>query len=328
MPRPQRIQFGDAFYHVINRGKARSTIFHDERYYQAFLKTLEESYSRFDAVFHAYCLMGNHYHLLIETPRANLSRIMRHINGVYTQRYNRLRKTDGPLFRGRYKAILVDKDEYLLQLSRYIHRNPVETKKAMVSKLEDYPWSSYPIYINQQKSHDWLRRDDIYAMLGMRNKYAGYKSYVEAGNKEDISQFYSRGNTVSVIGSQSFRKNIAENKEELKINNELSRILNERPTANDIVKAVSKVTGVSEDELTRKTRVRRNRNDARKLAIYLSQQVGDLSLKEISQAFDLSEAGVSYVVAAMKTLFKQDRKWESLSEQALRVLNYIQLNCP
>ena len=108
----------DAFYHVMNRGRARQTIFHDEDDYQAFLKTLEESYERFDAVIHAYCLMNNHYHLLIETPRANLDRIMRHINGVYTQRYNRLKRVDGPLFRGRYKAILVDKDEYLLQLSR------------------------------------------------------------------------------------------------------------------------------------------------------------------------------------------------------------------
>ena len=144
MPRPIRIEYENAFYHVMNRGRGWQVIFTDERYYQAFLKTLEESHHRFDAVFHAYCLMGNHYHLLVETPRANLGRIMRHINGVYTQRYNQLKHTDGPLFRGRYKAILVDKDAYLLQLSRYIHRNPVETKKPMISQLEDWIWSSYP----------------------------------------------------------------------------------------------------------------------------------------------------------------------------------------
>ena len=103
-------------------------IFHGDEYYHAFLETIGEVKQRFQCVIHAYCLMGNHYHLSVETPNANLGRIMRHINGVYTQRDNRLKKTDGPLFRGRYKAILIDHDAYLLQLSRYIHRNPVEMK--------------------------------------------------------------------------------------------------------------------------------------------------------------------------------------------------------
>ncbi len=91
MPRPQRIEYENAFYHVMNRGRGRQFIFNDERYYLAFLETLSEVYTRFDCIIHAYCLMGNHYHLLLETPNANLSRIMRHINGVYTQRYNKER---------------------------------------------------------------------------------------------------------------------------------------------------------------------------------------------------------------------------------------------
>ncbi|WP_196141202.1 transposase, partial [Aliikangiella sp. G2MR2-5] len=124
MPRPTRIEYQGAFHHVMNRGRHRRAIFHDRRYFEAFLKTLEEAHQRFDAVIHAYCLMSNHYHLLIETPKANLGQIMKHINGLYTQRYNRLKKVDGPLFRGRYKSILVEADAYLLQLSRYIHRNP------------------------------------------------------------------------------------------------------------------------------------------------------------------------------------------------------------
>ncbi len=119
----------------MNRSRARQTIFHDERYYQAFLDTLPEAHQRFHCIIHAYCLMGNHYHLLLETPDANLSRIMRHINGVYTQRHNRLKKSDGPLFRGRYKALLVDKDAYLLQLSRYIHRSPIDSYGKKLSTL-------------------------------------------------------------------------------------------------------------------------------------------------------------------------------------------------
>jgi len=122
MPRPQRIEYENAFYHVMNRGRGKQIVFHSDEYYLSFLTLLAETRQRFGCVIHAYCLMANHYHLLIETPRANLSRIMRHINGVYTQRYNRLKKTDGPLFRGRYKSILVEQDAYLLQLTRYIHR--------------------------------------------------------------------------------------------------------------------------------------------------------------------------------------------------------------
>jgi len=129
MARPIRIEYENAYYHVMNRGRGHQAIFKNDHYYHAFIDTLSEASERFDLVVHGYCLMGNHYHLLLQTPHANLGRVMRHINGVYTQRYNRLKKTDGPLFRGRYKAILIEEDAYLLRLSRYIHRNPIETKQ-------------------------------------------------------------------------------------------------------------------------------------------------------------------------------------------------------
>ena len=118
MPRPLRIEYEDAYY--------RQHIFHGEAYFDLFLKTLAETHQRFGLQVLCYCLMNNHYHLMVKTPEGNLGRAMRHLNGLYTQRYNRLRKTDGSLFRGRYKAILVENDSYQLQLSRYIHRNPIE----------------------------------------------------------------------------------------------------------------------------------------------------------------------------------------------------------
>lgn len=137
MSRPIRIEYEDACYHVMNRGRARQKIFHDARYFEAFLACLAEAHQRFGLQILSYCLMDNHYHLLVKTPEANLGRAMRHINGVYTQRYNRLKKIDGSLFRGRYKAICVEQDSYQLQLSRYIHQNPLVAK--MVKKLDDYP---------------------------------------------------------------------------------------------------------------------------------------------------------------------------------------------
>jgi putative transposase len=105
MPRPLRIEYENAYYHVMNRGRCRQKIFHDERYFEAFITTLAEAHQRFGIQILCYCLMGNHYHLLVKTPEANLGRAMRHINGLYTQGYNRLKNTGGSLFRGRYKAI-------------------------------------------------------------------------------------------------------------------------------------------------------------------------------------------------------------------------------
>lgn len=143
MPRPAPIQFWHTIYHVMNRGRARIAVFHGPEYYADFLVTVAECHARFDTFVHAYCLMGNHYHLLIETPRANLDRIMRHINGFYSQRYNRRKWKYGPLFRRRYKASLVNEDTYLLEVGRYIHRNPADVKGTSKNALRSYRWSSY-----------------------------------------------------------------------------------------------------------------------------------------------------------------------------------------
>jgi len=128
MSRPLRIEYSGAWYHVMNRGRRREKIYYDKKDYEQFLKVLEETSSLFSVEIHAYTLMPNHYHLLIRTPKGNLSRGMRHINGVYTQRFNNKYKIDGSLFRGRYKSILVEEESYLLELVRYIHRNAYKAK--------------------------------------------------------------------------------------------------------------------------------------------------------------------------------------------------------
>jgi putative transposase len=125
MPRPLRLEYENAWYHVMNRGAARQDIYKNDQHRLLFLNLLKEASLYYNIEIHAYCLMDNHYHLLIHTPRGNLSQAMRHINGLYTQVFNRSEKIDGSLFRGRYKAILVEEDSYLLQVSRYIHLNPV-----------------------------------------------------------------------------------------------------------------------------------------------------------------------------------------------------------
>ena len=141
MAKPLRIEYEGAVYHVTARGNARNKIFADDRDREIFLAILGIVVKRYNWLCHAYCLMDNHYHVLIETPDANLSRRMRQINGIYTQRYSRRHHRPGHVFQGRYKAILAQKDNYLLELSRYVVLNPVRI--GIVKRPQDWAWSSY-----------------------------------------------------------------------------------------------------------------------------------------------------------------------------------------
>src|SRR3990170_8349518 len=150
MARPLRIEFEGAFYHITSRGNLRDRIFFDDKDRETFLEILRRTKERYGYLLHAYALMGNHYHLLIETPKANISQIMQNINTSYTVYVNRKYQRSGHLFQGRFKGIIVDKDEYLIALSRYIHLNPVRAK--IVQKLEDYKWTSYKAFIGIGKN--------------------------------------------------------------------------------------------------------------------------------------------------------------------------------
>lgn len=187
MARQLRIEYPGAFYHVTSRGNERKEIFRSKKDREQFLHYLETAKERYGGMIHTYCLMNNHYHLLLETPKGNLSQVMRHINGAYTTYFNVKRKRFGHLFQGRYKAILVDVDEYAKELSRYIHLNPV--RAGVVSRPEEYEWSSYRGYIGKSKSV-WLTTGFI---LGYFDKHISsgqkkYQQFTEDGiGREDIS---------------------------------------------------------------------------------------------------------------------------------------------
>jgi len=322
MPSPIRIEYEDAYYHVMNRGRGRQLIFHSDEYYQAFLDTLAEASERFELMVHAYCLMSNHYHLLVQTPLGNFGRIMRHINGVYTQRFNRLKRTDGPLFRGRYKAVLVDADAYLLQLSRYVHRNPVETKRPLVNTLEKYRWSSYTAYINKVKSPRWLNRTQTYEMLGHNHKYHGYQCYVEQGIDEEIEQFYNRGNMASVIGNKDFIKWLRETKvPELEEGQRVKNILSKPFSTKQITQLVADYYKRDVNELTQMVKGPKKGLKARKVAMYLCQQLGGHKLDEIMVLFGLSTIGsVSYTTSNMRKSLSDNA---SLEKEVQKIKNHI-----
>src|SRR5688572_33006649 len=153
MSRPLRIQYPGAVYHIMNRGRVRQPTFVDEADYRAFLETLGEANGQWGIEVFAYCLMGNHYHLCLRTPMGNLSRIMRHVDGIYTQRFNRRHRRDGTLFRGRYKGILIDADEYLAAVLRYIHINAVAA--GLVKKPEDYRRARRQDKLKVKREPEW-----------------------------------------------------------------------------------------------------------------------------------------------------------------------------
>jgi len=181
MARPLRLEFAGALYHITSRGDRRENIYESDVDRQSFLDVLGDVCDRYNWVCHAYCLMDNHYHLLIETPDANLSKGMRRLNGVYTQAFNRSNDRVGHVFRGRYKAILVDKQNYLLELARYIVLNPV--RAGMVRSAKDWPWSSYRMMTGQTKPEPWLNVEWLLASFGRRksNAIKGYRRFITEG---------------------------------------------------------------------------------------------------------------------------------------------------
>jgi REP element-mobilizing transposase RayT len=186
MARPLRIEFAGALYHVTSRGDRRETIFEDDEDRERFLSVLAEVVERFNWICHAFCLMTNHYHLVIETVEGNLSKGMRHLNGVYTQASNRRHHRSGHLFQGRFKGILVDKEAYLLELTRYVVLNPV--RAGMVSSPEQWPWSSYPPMMGKAPVPKWLSIDGLLSQFGKVRSRARqrYRKFVLEGMEQNI----------------------------------------------------------------------------------------------------------------------------------------------
>jgi len=310
MPRKPRLEYENAFYHVMNRGRGREMIYHDDEYYQIFVNILKDVHERFDCIIHCYCLMGNHYHLLLETPQANLSRIMRHINGVYTQAYNRLKKTDGPLFRGRFKSILIDKDAYIMQLSRYIHRNPIDIKKPLVMNLEDYKWSSYRAYIGKEKNVNWLNRQFTYDILGHKQKYKAYAEFVNQGVDEETQKYYSGAQLPSVIGETGFKQWIYDKMLRDQVAESKSNTIANNLNLMDILKAVAVFYNKDINSLILVKKGPQVENEGRKVAMYLCQQLTDKYLIDIAKIFNLkSTTSVSYTTHMIRKKKKDNKKF-------------------
>lgn len=280
MARPVRIEYEGAFYHVTARGNERGKVFFTKTDYRKFKEYLREGQTKYGFILHGYVLMTNHYHLLIETPEKNLSRIMHYLNSSYTTYINIKRKRSGHLFQGRYKAILVDRDNYLLELSRYLHLNPVRAN--MVERPEDYPHSSYAAYIADNDG--LVRTADLLSMFSGDTAAAKqrYKLFVESslGEKQDNPMEKVYGGMI--LGSVPFIKESLNRLEcELLQRTETShkKALRSHCEADDVMSVVATHYGVSPE-----IAVSGERNDIRKVVIYLLKKLSAASNQEIGEA--------------------------------------------
>lgn len=286
MVRPLRIEYPGAWYHVMNRGAQRRAIVEDDADRDCFQAVMAAMSERFRVEVHAWCLMDNHYHLMVRTPEGNLGRAMRHLNGVYTQHFNRWHGRDGALFRGRYKAVLVEAEAYWTHLSRYVHRNPLEA--GVVAELPAYPWSSYPAYVGKVAQPEWLATNAVLERFGDR---AAYRRFVEeAEGESEIATFYAGPGHPSILGSEEFRERVLADRPEDPEVAEL-RHLRRRPTVDQILEAVARYYGVSVTDLKRPVRGRGVRTPARGMAMYLCQEQAGWTLGQIAQLFRLSASG-------------------------------------
>jgi REP-associated tyrosine transposase len=309
MSRPLRIEFTGAVYHVINRGTARQTTFLDEHDDQAFLNTLAEAHRQWGIEVFSYCLMRNHYHVCLRTPKGNLSRVMRHIDGLYTQRFNRHHKRDGALFRGRYKAILVDEDEYLAQVVRYIHLNPVGA--GVVKQPEDYRWSSHFHYLQPKGAPEWLNTEEVLEQVGGKQ---AFHEFVLSGNEEALERYYASKRQSPVLGRDEFIEKVKG--KDVKLNREVPRYHRRavRADPDQVIEKVAGMYGIARDEVL--SGVRGKENEARKVAMYLVTRCCDRTLGETASLFGLGSYGaVGWACHGVKAKMERETKFRDQLER-------------
>jgi putative transposase len=299
MSRQLRIEYPDAWYHVMNRGRRREETFKDKTDYKQFIEILKETSQVYKFRVASYCLMSNHYHLLVQTPKANLSRCMRHVDGVYTQRFNRRYDIDGPLFRGRYKSTIVEADNYLLPLIRYIHRNPV--RAGLVKNPKDYEWSSHRVYLTKTKPDTWIYKDFILSILS--NNPAGslraYKRLISLPDGGNTFGILENDKWPSFLGSKDFICWIKDKYHLSKRDDEVPQSKALTPDMQLIQDVVAKFYGIQIEELLSSRRG--TLNEPRNIAIYLTRHLRGDSLKEIARDFRINKySSVSSVIERTK----------------------------
>ncbi len=315
MTRQWRIEYENALYHVMSRGNEQRDIVRDDHDRTRFLEILGNMSRRHGVEVHAYVLMNNHYHLLLRTPRANLSRSMQWFSITYTRYFNTRHQRSGHLFQGRFKSFLVENDAYLMQLSCYIHRNPIRTN--MANRLIDYPWSSYKAYAYDKNKPEWLETSLILSQVPRRGKHTAYRNYVQEYARED-KRIWEDVKYGLLLGGEDFAEDIkdrflnggnpgAEFPQQKKI------LKAENPEAK--LKEASAMLGLDVEEMVGRRRVRQKDKENRDLLLYALWEAGRYTNYEIGEMFGLSYSAVSRRVHMMRKDISIDRKLQKTYKQ-------------
>lgn len=306
MARQLRIEYEGAFYHITSRGNQRGKIFWDEEDRERLKTILARTKERYGYLLHGYVFMSNHYHLLIETPRANIKQIMQNINTSYTVFVNRRYRRFGHLFQGRYKAFIVDKERYLLELGRYIHLNPV--RAGVVRRPEDFRWSSYRDYIRGR--YDGLVDTDETLALFSKKRGIAIRRYREFVREGLGGRSPLENATGSILGDERFREGVVKYLRVLPDKGAIPEIrkIRKKQGIDEIVRRVAKYHGLPEVDLLRR---RRRTEGQRKIAVYLSKILSGEKNAEIGFVFGITLQAVTNAVRSVEKRIEEDNKFSS-----------------
>lgn len=304
MARPLRLDHAGAVWHLTSRGNERREIFREDEDRERFLRILAGVVKRFRWRVHAYVLMGNHYHLLLDTPEPTLSRGMKHLNGVYTQSFNRRHRRVGHLLQGRFKAILVERESHLLELTRYVVLNPV--RAGMTETAGQWKWSNYRATAGLRPVPAWLETEwTLEQFPPRREAERRYRAFVAKGKgsryapwEELVSQIY--------LGGEGFRKSIQAMVSGQERNRHIPRLqrLPARPQLAEIVAATLREFGVSDSD------IRRRRHIPARLAVaYLARHEAALTLPEFSPALGIQDWAASHLATSAEQLLRESRQF-------------------
>jgi len=310
MARPLRIDVEDGLYHVTSRGWERRVIVRDDPDRQRWLDLLDRVATRCGWRVFAWALMSNHFHLYLRTPQPNLSAGMHDLNSGYASGFNRRYRRSGALFQGHFKAVLVEDESHDLELTRYIHLNPVRAR--IEQRPEEYDWSSYQDYLGVRKPSAWLDYGSVLSGLAKDQSRArgAYRRFVEAGLSGSLKSPLEAAVGGMFLGSgewvQRWRRRLAD--EPVRDGVPAGKQLAWRPTLDDVVATVSQVFDVDRSKLLA---VRRRPNDPRSAAIYLARHLTDEAVGEIGRYFGgVSTAAISKAVARAEERRAADRAWD------------------
>lgn len=306
MARQWRIEYEGAFYHVMSRGNEGRCIAADDGDRNVFLSVIGEMSERFEIEVHSWVLMSNHYHLLLKTKRANLSKGMQWFGATYTRRYNIKHKRSGHLFQGRFKSLLVQDEVYLLRLSCYIHRNPLRAK--MVQRLGQYEWSSYRAYAYADPKHDWLETNLVLSQVSGVDRHRAYRKKVQgySGEEQKMSENIHLG---IVAGTKKFAKFIKDKYLPVNPAEEIPQ-QKQRSDDHDILRLLEKASGILDCDIHEFKKAKRiNPSDKlkRDILVYLLWKTGAFTNSEIGSHFGLKYSAISRCVSQCSEIYGKNK---------------------